>query len=251
MSACSGASLSYHFFQSAPFLTSFSMKPSQLVPSCSSFWMSFQPLSLIHGKGFLASMASREVLPLRKKSSSILLRESSPSMIMVTIWKLYISLCLSKMPMQVKSYTSWVSLSLMFLSRFCRMLSFREVDRAFIKTVRYEDSEYSYISEIEDRPAIEKNRIDPLQATSLYCSLFSSMSALVALATSRACEISTDFCLAVFRVSMRGTLSTRGISVSLDNSSRRVSSRPLSVALFWEVSMMRFFLASSSSGRSY
>jgi hypothetical protein len=47
------------------------------------------------------------------------------------------------------------------------MLSFLEVVKAFIKTVIYEESEYSYILSIVDKPEIEKNRIEPLQATSL------------------------------------------------------------------------------------
>ena len=96
----------------------------------------------------------------------------------------------------------------------------------------YELSEYSYISEIFDNPVIEKKRIEPLQATSAYELLFYSMSAFVIAAYSRACPISTDFVLASLRVSIRGTLSTRGISVSFESSDKRVSSRPFSVALF-------------------
>ena len=120
-----------------------------------------------------------------------------------------------------------------------------------MNTVIKDEREYSYISEMAESPEMEKKRIDPLHATSLYDSLLTSISAFVSLATSRALPISTDFVLAVFNTSMRGTLSTRGISVSLDNSDRRVSSRPFKVALFSAVSTMSFFLASSSSGLSY
>jgi len=131
------------------------------------------------------------------------------------------------------------------------MLSFLELARAFMNTVIYDEREYSYISDMADRPVIEKKRIDPLQATYLYYSLLFSISLLVSLATSRALPISTDLVFAVLSTSMRGTLSTRGISVSLESSLSRVSSRPLRVALFSEVSIISFFLASSSSGLSY
>jgi hypothetical protein len=47
------------------------------------------------------------------------------------------------------------------------MLSFLEVERAFMKTVMKEFREYSYISEILASPDIEKKRMAPLQAVSL------------------------------------------------------------------------------------
>jgi hypothetical protein len=52
------------------------------------------------------------------------------------------------------------------------------------------------------------------------------------LALSKASPISTDLVLAVFKVSIRGTLSTKGISVSFESSERRVSSNSFKVALF-------------------
>lgn len=112
------------------------------------------------------------------------------------------------------------------------MLSFLEVLRAFMNTVMYADREYSYISDIADKPAIEKNKIEPLQAVSLYDSLFTSISAFVTLATSRASPISTDLLLAVFSTVINSTLSTKGMSVSFDSSSRRVSSSSFRVDLF-------------------
>lgn len=106
--------------------------------------------------------------------------------------------------------------------------------KEFIKTVMYEPREYSYIGLMAESPAIEKNKIEPLQATSLYASLFASISALVSLATSNASLISTDFYFAVFSTSISGTLSTKGMPESLDleSSVSSVSSRSLSVALF-------------------
>lgn len=105
--------------------------------------------------------------------------------------------------------------------------------------------------EICAKPCMEKKRMDPLQAVPLYDSLFCSISAVVIFAFSRAAEISTDLVLAVFNVSIKGTLSTNGTSVSFESSERSVSSSSFRVALFQDVSTMRFFLASSSSGRSY
>jgi hypothetical protein len=54
----------------------------------------------------------------------------------------------------------------------------------------------------------------------------------VTAASSRAAAISVDLDLAVLRVSMSSTLSTRGTSVSFESSERRVSSNSFNVVLF-------------------
>jgi len=46
-------------------------------------------------------------------------------------------------------------------------LSYLAVAKALLKTVRYDDSEYSYICEMDDRPVKAKKRIAPLLATGL------------------------------------------------------------------------------------
>ena len=48
-----------------------------------------------------------------------------------------------------------------------KAISTKFVDLNSINTVIYEDREYSYILSIVESPEIEKNKIDPLQATSL------------------------------------------------------------------------------------
>jgi hypothetical protein len=69
-----------------------------------------------------------------------------------------------------------------------------------MKTVIYELSEYSYMSEIYDKPNRAKQRMAPRLATPLYDSRFASMLSEVILALMRACSILTDFVLAISRV---------------------------------------------------
>jgi hypothetical protein len=130
------------------------------------------------------------------------------------------------------------------------MLSFLADSNAFLNTVKYEDNEYSYISEIADRPYIAKKRIAPRFATSLYDSLLYSISASVILAFSSARDISIALDFAFSNVSIKGTLSTKGISVSFDNSLSKVSSRSFRVALLREVSMTNYLRCLSNSGLS-
>ena len=238
-SASSGYSRSYQRFHCYSLSLMSSHKSFHVPPNSFSLQASFQPFVDIHLNGF-PSTASSEVFPLRKKSSSYLLSSSSPSIIIVVIQKENISLCFSNIPMHVNSQTSWVNFSMMNLSLACKTGSFFEVSIAFMKTVRYMSREFSYMSEIAERPVNAKKRTAPRFATGLYDSLFCSISAVVTLAFSRASPIETDFSLASSRTFIRGSLSTRGTSVSFASSLNRISSNSLSYDLFSDVSLMSF-----------
>ena len=114
------------------------------------------------------------------------------------------------------------------LSLACKTGSFFEVSIAFMNTVRYISREFSYISDIAERPVKAKKSTAPRFATGLYDSLFCSMSAVVIFAFSRASPIETDFSLASSRTLINGSLSTRGTSVSLASSLSKISSNSFS-----------------------